>query len=136
MLIILQENYLFFDQLSLKEFNFGKIKMYFQNISMENTDDNFYTGLMKWDELKLGYIIFQILLTFLAPTILFSIFWYERYGSVLQYRTLTNIIMSHICLISIVRCFISRIPYIAILSFSPFSSNTCDLIVFGGRYSF
>ena len=102
---------------------------------MENSE-NFYAGLMEWDEFKLAYIIFHILLTFVAPTVLYSIFWYERYGSELQYRTLSNIILSHICLISLARCLIARIPYCAILILSPISLNSCDLIIWLGRYSF
>jgi hypothetical protein len=78
----------------------------------------------------------QIVLTFVAPLILYSIVWYEHYGSDFKYRLLTNRILSHICLISIGRCFIARIPYGAIIFFGPFSTNTCDVIILVARYSF
>jgi hypothetical protein len=109
--------------------------MTLQNMSNEITD-NIYSGLLEWDNFKLFYIIFHILLTFVAPLVLYSIVWYERYGSDLQYRTLMHMILSHICLISIARCLTARIPYVAILFTSPLSPNKCDSIILIGRYSF
>ena len=108
--------------------------MDFQNISNENSG-NFYAGFLKLESFKLFYLIFHIVLTFVAPLVLYSIIWYERYGSNLQYRTLTNIILSHICWISIARCLVSRIAYVGFLFINPLSSNTCDVIIFLGRYS-
>ena len=109
--------------------------MYFQNNLLEQPD-NFYEGLMKWDWFKLVYIIFHILLTLVAPTVLYGIVWYERCGSDMQYRCLTNRILSHICLITVVRCLTARIAYVAILFVSPISLNQCDIFIFLGRYSF
>jgi hypothetical protein len=109
--------------------------MGFQNIT-NKTSSNSYAGLMEWDMFKVTYIIFHIVLTFVAPLILYSIVWYERFGSDFKYRILTNRILSHICWISIGRCLIARIPYSAIIFFGPFSTNICDIIILIGRYSF
>ena len=109
--------------------------MSFQNVSNEN-NGNFYAGFMEWDVFKQIYLIFHIVLTFVAPLLLYSIVWYERHGSDLYYRILTNRILSHICLISIARCLTARIPYVAILFMSPLSPTKCDVIIFVGRYSF
>jgi hypothetical protein len=109
--------------------------MSFQNISNENSG-NFFAGFLEWDMFKLIYLIFHIALTFLAQPVLYSIVWYERFGSGLHYRTLTNRILSHICMISIVRCLTARIPYVAILFMSPLSLTKCDLLIFVGQYSF
>ena len=109
--------------------------MNFQNISNE-IYGTIYAGFMEWDNFKLLYLIFHICLTFVAPLILYSIVWYERHGSDLQYRTVTHIVLSHICLISIAKCLTARIPYVAILFISPLSPNKCDLIILIGRHSF
>ncbi len=101
--------------------------MIFQNISNE-TSGNFYSGFMELELLKLFYIIFNIILTFVAPLTLYSIVWYERFGSDLMYRTLSNRILSHIWLISIARCLIARIANVGFLFMIPLSSNTCDVI--------
>ena len=109
--------------------------MHIQNISNENSG-NFFAGFLEWDMFKLIYLIFHIVLTFLAPPVLYSIVWYERFGSGLHYRTFTNRILSHISLISIARCLTARIPYVAILYMSPLSTTKCDFIILGARYSF
>jgi hypothetical protein len=109
--------------------------MGYQNMK-NKTLNNSFAGFMEWDMFKLTYMVFQIVLTFVAPLILYSIVWYERYGSDFKYSTLTNRILSHICLISIGRCFIARIPYGAIIFYGPFSTNTCDVIILVARYSF
>jgi hypothetical protein len=108
--------------------------MIFQNISNDTTG-NFYSGFMELESLKLFYVMFNIILTFVAPLILYSIVWYERFGADLMYRTLSNRSLSHICLISIARCLIARIASVGYLFIIPLSSNTCDVIVFIGRYS-
>jgi hypothetical protein len=107
--------------------------MNFQNISNIKSG-HFYSGFMELESLKLFYIIFHIILTFLAPVILYSIVWYERFGSDLMYRTLSNRILSHICLISIARCLIARIANVGYVFMIPLSSSTCDVIMFIGRY--
>ena len=107
--------------------------MIFENIS-NGTTGNFYSGFLELKSLKLFYIMFHIILTFVAPLILYSIVWYERFGADLMYRTLSNRILSHICLISIARCLIARIANVGFLFIIPLSSNTCDVILFSGRY--
>jgi hypothetical protein len=108
--------------------------MIFQNISNDTTG-NFYSGFMELESLKLFYVMFNIILTFVAHLILYSIVWYERFGADLMYRTLSNRSLPHICLISIARCLIARIASVGYLFIIPLSSNTCDVIVFIGCYS-
>jgi hypothetical protein len=109
--------------------------MYFQNSSVYNSG-NFYEGLMEWDWLKLVYITFHILLTFFAPSVLYGIVWYERFGLEMQYRCLTNMLLSHICWITVAKCLTLRIAFVSLLFVSPLSSYKCDLIIYIGRYSF
>ena len=109
--------------------------MNFQNISSENSG-TIYAGFLEWNLFKLIYIIFHILLTFVAPSVLSCIVWYERYGSELRYRTMAHMILSNVCVILIARCFTTRIPHIAILFISPLSPSKCDAIIFFARYSF
>jgi hypothetical protein len=107
--------------------------MNFQNISNIKSG-HFYSDFMELESLKLFYILFHIILTFLAPVILYSIVWYERFGLDLMYRTLSNRILSHICLISIARCLIARIANVGYNFMIPLLSSTCDVIMFIGRY--
>ena len=60
--------------------------MHIQNISDESSG-NVFAGFLEWDMFKLIYLIFHIALTFSAPPILYSIVWYERFGSGLHYSS-------------------------------------------------
>ena len=53
-----------------------------------------------------------------------------------MYRTLINLVLSHVCLISIARCFVVRIPYVVMLFVGPCSITTCNVIIFLGRFFF
>jgi hypothetical protein len=105
------------------------------NISAE-LSQNFYAGLMEWDGFKVFFLVFQILLTFVVPVLLYSVIWYEKNCFELNYRTVLNYILSHICMISIARSFVVRIPHAIMLLTAPYSTGTCNFIVFIGRYSF
>jgi len=100
------------------------------------TSYTFYAGFVQWDLIKVLFLIFNILLTFIGPSLLYSIIWYERFSSDLRCRTLMNQLLSHIYIFSLVGCFIVRIPSLSIVFIGPFSSTTCDVIIFLGRYLF
>ena len=106
------------------------------NSETNSTSYTFYAGLVRWDLTKVFYLIFHILLTFIGPSLLYSIAWYERFSSDLRYRTLMNQLLSHISVLSIVGCVLSRIPYVSMFFIGPFSSTTCDMIILFGRYMF
>jgi hypothetical protein len=100
------------------------------------TNYTLYAGLVEWDSMKVFYLIFHILLTFIGPSLLYSIVWYERYSSDLRCRTLVNQLLSHISLLSMVGCVFGRIPYVSIFFIGPYSSTTCGIIIFIGRGMF
>ncbi len=101
-----------------------------------STSTTFYTGLVEWDFIKVIYLIFHILLTFIGPGLLYSIVWYERYSSDIRCRTLMNQLLAHICILSIIDCLINRIPYISIIFIGPYSSTTCGYLSFMGRFCY
>ena len=43
-------------------------------------NSNFFSGYMKWDNIKVSYLIFHILMTVFGPFLLYSIAWYEKNG--------------------------------------------------------
>ena len=100
-----------------------------------NSSGDFYAGIMV-PEFKIFFLTFHILISFIAPGLLYCIIWYERFSSAQTHQTMINLILSHTCWISIARCFIGRIPYVVILFLGPFSSNVCNLFIFSARYFF
>jgi hypothetical protein len=111
--------------------------MYLKNSSWTNsTSYTFYAGLVEWDLIKMFYLLFHILLTFIGPSLLYSIAWYERFSSDLRCRTLMNQLLSHIMLLSLLGSIIGRIPYVSIIFIGPFPSTVCNSIIFLGRYLF
>jgi hypothetical protein len=105
------------------------------SLSVEH-NQNFFAGYQEWDSIKIIYIIFHALLTFIVPSLLYSIYWYERYSPDLQYRMASNILLSHTCWIGILRCFLTRIPAVFIFVGGPFSFPLCDVVYILGRFSF
>lgn len=101
---------------------------------LNSTSPTFYTGLIQWDSLKVSYLIFHIILTFIGPALLYSIVWYERFSSDIRYRTLMNQLLSHMCIFSIVDCLINRTLYVSIIIIGPYSYSYCEFLSFMGRY--
>ena len=97
---------------------------------------NFFAGLMEWDGFKTFFLVFQIFLTLVGPPLLYSVIWYERNTFESNYRTVLNHLLSHICMISIVRLLVVRIPHAIMLLSAPFSTEFCNIITFNGRYFF
>jgi len=106
------------------------------NSQDELSSPNFYSGLLKWNGYKIFYLVFQILLTFVALILLYSVIWYERSCFESNYRTVLNPLLSHICMISIARLFIARIPHSVMILTAPCSTETCNFVILIGRYSF
>ena len=102
----------------------------------DNADDggNFFAGHNQWDWIKVAYILIHVLLTLLVPCLLYSICWYERYSPDLQYRAVSNILLSHSCWIGIIRSFLVRIPSVLVIVFGPFDPWTCNIIFSSARF--
>jgi hypothetical protein len=97
---------------------------------------HFFDGFYELDEVKLFYLVFHLIITFIGPSLLYSIIWYENYGSDAHYRTVINILLSHICWISLFKCLTDRILYVIMIAFGPFSTSACDFLTAANRYSF
>ncbi len=82
------------------------------------------------------YIIFHLLLTFIAPSLLYSICWYEHYSPDLKYRMLSNILLSHTCWIGIFRSFFARIPAVIFFVTGPFPMEICDAFSIFSKFCF
>ncbi len=106
------------------------------NLAGNSTSYSFYAGLVEWDYIKVFYLIFHILLTFIGPGLLYSIVWYERFSSDIRCRTLMNQMLGHMCILSIIDCLISRTIYVSIIYFGPYSTSSCECISFMYRFSF
>jgi hypothetical protein len=105
--------------------------------ALNNTEsDNFFAGYYEFDAIKLFYLLFHVAITFIGPGLLYSVIWYENYGSDVHYRTVINILLSHICWINIFKCLIERIPYILMITMGPFPRPACDGITLFARYFF
>lgn len=98
--------------------------------------NNFFAGFSEWDELKWLYVVFQLAMTFMGPSLLYCVLWYENNGCNAHYRTLINILLCHVCIINLVRVFLSRIPYVIAIVFSPLPTPVCDMTIMLGRYFF
>jgi hypothetical protein len=98
--------------------------------------ENDYEGFYKLDALKIMFVVVGILITVLFPLLLYSVVWYEREIADIHRRTLVNILLSHVCVISIVRCLALRPPYLFMIIFGPQSRPFCQAFVYFGRMSF
>ena len=95
-----------------------------------------YGGLLEWDSIKLMTIVLNALVMLLGPSLLYTVIWYERYSADLMYRTLINQLLSHLCYIQMLNCFVSRLSFILIYWLGPFASGTCDAIFIYAHYAF
>jgi len=102
----------------------------------EKENENFFGGFQQWDWIKASYIGFHVILTFLVPGLLYSIYWYERYSPDLQYRVVSNILLSHTCWIGIFRSIFARIPAVVFFTVGPFSFPICDVFYIFTRLCF
>jgi hypothetical protein len=105
-----------------------------ENSTIHHSND-FFKGHRDWDAIQAFHLIFNILLTFIAPVLNYIIIWYEKNASQ-QRHLLTNQLLSHVCIISIVRCFTVRIASLLWLHFGPFSTGVCDAALLAGRFFF
>jgi hypothetical protein len=99
-------------------------------------NDNFFAGFQEWDWIKVLYVVFHIILTFVVPSLLYSICWYERYSPDLRYRMLSNILLSHTCWIGIFRSIFARIPAVIMFISGPFPVVVCDAFSIFAKFSF
>jgi len=44
-----------------------------------SSHDNFFGGFSEWNEFKWMYVVFQVVMIFIGPALLYSIVWYENY---------------------------------------------------------
>ncbi len=102
----------------------------------EVDNQNFFAGFQEWDWIKVTYIIFHVLLTFIVPGLLYSICWYEHYSPDLKYRMLSNILLSHTCWIGIFRSIFARIPAVIFFVTGPFPVVVCDTFSIFTKFSF
>ena len=105
-----------------------------QNVSAADvaaivSSENFFECLYSAFELKIFYILFHAFITFAGPSLLYSIVWYERYSADLWYRTLMNQLLTRYCQLSIIGCFCSRLPYVAMIIFGPFSESSNPVLL-------
>ncbi len=120
-----------------EKFQLFKSKTEIHYFSMnQSSTENFFAGVMQWDGLKFFYLVFQIIISVVGPSLLYSIYWYERFSADLHFRTLLNQLISHFCLLSIAGCIFARFPYVLILFFGPFSVPICDFTILTGRFLF
>jgi hypothetical protein len=107
---------------------------------MENSSSGHSTDLFEghrtWDTIQAIHLFFHIILTFVAPVLNYVVVWYQTSDASLQRHLLTNQMLSHVCIISIVRCFTVRIASVMWLHFGPFSSWFCDVALLAGRFFF
>ena len=106
------------------------------NMEHNQTSSNFYAGLLEWDSIKILDVVFNFFIILLGPLLLYSVIWYERFSADLMYRTLINQLLSHLCYIQIVSCFLTRIAFFLNYCFSPLPLGVCDVGKFVGRWGF
>lgn len=104
---------------------------------MDNSTD-FFSGHRDWDVSTICHLISSIVLTFVAPALLCTVVTYEVNDAATQQRRrlLTNQLLSHTCIASVVRCFTVRIASVVMLLIGPFSESACDVIILSGRAFF
>jgi hypothetical protein len=99
-------------------------------------DENSFSEFYKLDWLKLAFLIYHLLFTFVSPALLYSVIWYEKNSSDLRSRTLINQLLSHLCFIVLLSSLIARPLSVSVVFLGPFSTEKCDVILFVGRYLF
>ena len=104
---------------------------------MDNSTD-FFSGHREWDVSKICHLVSSIVLTFVAPALLCAVVAYEVNDAAMQRRRrlLTNQLLSHTCIASIVRCCTVRIASVMMLHIGPFPEAVCDIIILSGRAFF
>ena len=95
---------------------------------------NFYSGLMEWDSVKIVYVIWHILVTLIAPCLLYSFVWYEGNSADFRYRTLINQILTHCCCIEITSCIFGRNLFLSFYIIGPLSDIWCDVVLLQHRF--
>jgi hypothetical protein len=106
-----------------------------ENSTVRNSTDLF-EGHRTWDTIQAIHLYFNIILTFVAPVLNYAVVWYQTSDSSQQRHLLTNQLLSHVCIISIVRCFTVRIASVLWLHFGPFSTHVCNAALLAGRFFF
>ena len=101
-----------------------------------NVSTHYFDGFYEWNEMKVFYVCFFILITFISPTLLCILIWYENNKLASHYRTVINILLSHVCWISLARSIIARIPYVLMICLGPLPHYACDVIILSGQYLF
>ena len=97
---------------------------------------DYFAGYREWDELKYFYLGFHIIITIIGPALLYWVIWYENNRCDAHYRTVINILLSHLCWINLIRCIVSRIPHAVMMIGGPHSRQWCDALVFVSRFSY
>jgi hypothetical protein len=105
------------------------------SLAFQNSTD-FFEGHRYWDSVQAIHLIFNIILTFVAPVLNYAVIWYENNDALQNRGLLTNQLLSHVCIISIARCFTVRIASVLWLHLGPFSSAICNIALLAGRFFF
>ena len=99
-------------------------------------EQNSFADLYQYDTIKLAFLGCHVALSFLGPFLLYSIIWYEKNSADLRSRTLMNQLLSHLCIIVLLTCLVARPLHILVMLIGPFSYQSCDAVLFVGRYLF
>ena len=75
----------------------------------------YFEGYYSWDTLKIISVVWQSLVILIGPLLLYSIVWYERSSADLRYRTITNQLLSQLCLTDIFSFLIAQTLYLVTL---------------------
>jgi hypothetical protein len=78
----------------------------------------YFDGYYNWDALKIISVVLQLLVILIGPWLLYSIVWYEESSADLRSRTITNQLLSQLCLTNIFSCLIAQTLYL--VSILPF----------------
>jgi len=97
---------------------------------------DYFEGFREWDAVKWLFIAFHIALTFICPSLLCSIIWYENSGCDAHYRTVVNILLSHLCNIMLHLFLWARLPYLIIIIFGPFPMFVCEITTMLTKWGF
>jgi hypothetical protein len=109
--------------------------MSLENSFVRNSTDLF-EGHRGWDTIQAIHLIFHIIFTFIAPILNYAVVWYQNIDGSQHRNHLTNQLLTHVCIISIIRSFTVRIASVLWLHFGPFSSRVCDVALLAGRFFF
>jgi len=101
-----------------------------------SAESDYFSGFKEKDYLNYCFMGVHIIITLIGPTLLLSIIWYENYVCEARFRTVVNILLSHVCWMNLVGCLGIRIPYVAMMNLGPHSREKCDGLVFMARLSY